>query len=39
MAGQKYFAGALLSNGWTVKEIEDGRVLLTRNGQLAALSY
>ncbi|MGY4399419.1 SctD/MshK family protein [Bradyrhizobium sp. USDA 3315] len=39
IAGQKYFVGALLSNGWTVKEIEDGRVLLTRNGQLAALSY
>ncbi|WP_194456540.1 hypothetical protein [Bradyrhizobium sp. CCBAU 53421] len=39
IAGQKYFAGALLSNGWIVKEIEDGRVLLTRNGQLAALSY
>ncbi|WP_316397883.1 hypothetical protein [Bradyrhizobium sp. 33ap4] len=39
ISGQKYFVGALLSNGWTVKEIEDGRVLLTRNGQLAALSY
>ncbi|MGY4198796.1 SctD/MshK family protein [Bradyrhizobium sp. USDA 4520] len=39
VAGQKYFVGALLSNGWTVNGIEEGRVLLSRNGRLAALSY
>ncbi|MGY3582724.1 type III secretion protein D [Bradyrhizobium sp. USDA 4341] len=39
IAGQKYFVGALLSNGWTVSGIEEGRVLLSRNGRLAALSY
>ncbi|MET4232674.1 type III secretion protein D [Bradyrhizobium sp. i1.4.4] len=36
---QKYFSGALLNNGWTVDRIEEGRVLLSRNGQLAALPY
>ncbi|WP_407175525.1 hypothetical protein [Bradyrhizobium sp. STM 3562] len=39
IAGQKYFVGALLSNGWTVCGIEDGRVLLSRNGQHATLLY
>nr|WP_233286092.1 hypothetical protein [Bradyrhizobium brasilense] len=39
IGGQKYFVGALLSNGWTVDRIEDGRVLLSRNGRFAALSY
>ncbi|WP_439373192.1 SctD/MshK family protein [Bradyrhizobium sp. DASA03120] len=39
VAGQKYFVGALLNNGWTVNGIEQGRVLLSRNGQLLALPY
>lgn len=39
IAGQKYFVGALLNNGWTVNGIEEGRVLLSRNGRLAALPY
>ncbi|WP_027554640.1 hypothetical protein [Bradyrhizobium sp. Cp5.3] len=39
IAGQKYFVGALLNNGWTVNGIEEGRVLLTRNGRLVALPY
>ncbi|MBH5371156.1 SctD/MshK family protein [Bradyrhizobium glycinis] len=39
IGGQKYFVGALLNNGWTVDRIEDGRVLLSRNGQFAALPY
>ncbi|RXH38023.1 hypothetical protein XH99_01790 [Bradyrhizobium nanningense] len=39
IAGQKYFVGAVLSNGWTVDRIEDGRVLLSRNGRSAALPY
>ncbi|MGV7213421.1 SctD/MshK family protein [Bradyrhizobium sp. UFLA05-112] len=39
IAGQKYFVGALLNNGWTVNGIEEGRVLLSRNGRLVALPY
>ncbi|TWB93004.1 type III secretion protein D [Bradyrhizobium macuxiense] len=39
IGGQKYFVGALLNNGWTVDRIEDGRVLLSRSGRLAALPY
>nr|WP_153443121.1 hypothetical protein [Sinorhizobium terangae] len=39
ISGQKYFVGALLDSGWTVSRIEDGRVLLSRNGSLAALHY
>ncbi|XSC42316.1 SctD/MshK family protein [Bradyrhizobium sp. RDT10] len=31
--------GALLNDGWTVDRIETGRVLLSRNGRLAALPY
>lgn len=37
--GEKYFVGALLDDGWTVDRIEDGRVLLSRNGRVAALPY
>ncbi|WP_025038809.1 SctD/MshK family protein [Bradyrhizobium sp. DOA9] len=39
VAGQKYFVGALLGNGWTVCGIEEGRVLLSRDGRLATLPY
>ncbi|NEI67751.1 SctD/MshK family protein [Rhizobium leguminosarum] len=39
IGGQKYFVGALLDDGWTVDQIEDDRVLLSRNGQVAALPY
>ncbi|MGZ2402912.1 SctD/MshK family protein [Rhizobium ruizarguesonis] len=39
IGGQKYFVGALLDDGWTVDQIEDDHVLLSRNGQLAALPY
>ncbi|WIW50374.1 EscD/YscD/HrpQ family type III secretion system periplasmic domain-containing protein (plasmid) [Bradyrhizobium sp. 62B] len=39
IAGQKYFVGALLNNGWTVNRIEERRVLLSRNGRLVALPY
>ncbi|AGS25294.1 SctD/MshK family protein [Rhizobium etli] len=39
IGGQKYFVGALLDNGWALDRIEDGRVLLNRNGRLAALHY
>ncbi|WP_026616006.1 SctD/MshK family protein [Ensifer aridi] len=37
--GEKYFVGALLDDGWMVERIEDGRVMLSRNGRLAALPY
>ncbi|MER8383068.1 hypothetical protein [Mesorhizobium sp. M1399] len=37
--GEKYFVGALLDDGWTVDRIEDGRVLLSRDGRLAVLPY
>ncbi|MBA1142432.1 SctD/MshK family protein [Mesorhizobium neociceri] len=37
--GEKYFVGALLKDGWTVDRIEDGHVLLRRNGRLASLRY
>ncbi|MCH4561269.1 hypothetical protein MJ877_34880 [Mesorhizobium jarvisii] len=37
--GEKYFVGAVLEDGWTVDRIEEGRVLLSRNGRLAALPY
>ncbi|XIA67438.1 hypothetical protein ACFIOY_18365 [Bradyrhizobium sp. TZ2] len=39
IAGEKYFLGALLNNGWLIDRIEEGRVLLSRNGRLAALPY
>ncbi|GGI27778.1 MULTISPECIES: SctD/MshK family protein [Bradyrhizobium] len=39
IAGQKYFVGALLNNGWTVNGIEERRLLLSRNGRLVALPY
>ncbi|MBB4382593.1 hypothetical protein [Bradyrhizobium sp. SBR1B] len=39
IAGQKYFVGALLSNGWTVYGIEKERVLLSRDGRRATLPY
>ncbi|OAF03756.1 hypothetical protein AYJ54_24675 [Bradyrhizobium centrolobii] len=39
VGGQKYFVGALLSDGWTLDRIEERRVLLSRNGRLAAISF
>ncbi|WP_445219702.1 hypothetical protein ACKWRH_05935 [Bradyrhizobium sp. Pa8] len=39
IGGQKYFVGALLADGWTVSQIEEGRVLLSRNGRFAAIPY
>ncbi|MCA1371429.1 hypothetical protein I6F15_29435 [Bradyrhizobium sp. BRP14] len=39
ISGEKYFVGALLDDGWMVERIEDGRVMLSRNGRLAALPY
>nr|WP_249799546.1 MULTISPECIES: FHA domain-containing protein [unclassified Bradyrhizobium] len=39
VGGQKYFVGALLADGWAVTRIEDGRVLLSRNGRVVAVPY
>ncbi|RDJ01006.1 SctD/MshK family protein [Rhizobium grahamii] len=39
ISGQKYFAGALLDDGWTVDRIESGRAMLSKNGQIAVLHY
>lgn len=39
IGGQKYFAGALLADGWSVNRIEEGRVLLSRNGRFAVIPY
>ncbi|TGN74204.1 MULTISPECIES: EscD/YscD/HrpQ family type III secretion system periplasmic domain-containing protein [Bradyrhizobium] len=39
IAGQKYFVGAMLNNGWTVNGIDERRVLLSRNGRLVAVPY
>lgn len=39
IGGQKYFVGALLADGWAVNRIEEGRVLLSRNGRFAAIPY
>lgn len=39
IGGQKYFAGALLADGWSVSRIEEGRVLLSRNGRFAVIPY
>lgn len=37
--GQKYFIGAMLDDGWTIHRIEGDRVLLSRDGRLAAVRY
>ncbi|WID99713.1 hypothetical protein QO058_30440 (plasmid) [Bosea vestrisii] len=37
--GQKYFVGAMLDDGWTIHRIESDRVLLSRDGRLAAVRY
>lgn len=37
--GQKYFVGAMLDDGWMIHRIEEGRVLLSRNGRFAAVPY
>ncbi|MGQ4274894.1 SctD/MshK family protein [Terrihabitans sp. B22-R8] len=39
MRGQKYFVGAMLDDGWTIHKIEADRVLLSREGRLAAVRF
>jgi hypothetical protein len=35
--GNRYYKGALLDNGWAIKDIADGRVLLGKDGETLAL--
>ena len=37
--GHRYYKGAFLDNGWTIKDIADGRILLTKDGETLALVY
>ena len=37
--GNRYYKGAFLDNGWTIKDIADGRILLTKDGETMALVY
>ena len=33
--GNRYYKGAFLDNGWTIKDIADGSILLTKDGTLS----
>ena len=35
--GNRYYKGAFLDNGWAIKDIADGRVLLAKDGETMAL--
>ena len=37
--GNRYYKGAFLNNGWKIKDIADGRILLTKDGETLALVY
>jgi len=37
--GNRYYKGAFLDNGWAIKDIVDGRILLTKDGETMALVY
>ena len=37
--GNRYYKGAFLDNGWTIKDIADGRILLAKDGETLALVY
>ena len=37
--GNRYYKGAYLDNGWTIKDIADGRILLSKDGETMALVY
>jgi hypothetical protein len=37
--GERYFEGAVLDNGWTIREIGEDRVLLAKGGETVALTY
>jgi Inner membrane component of T3SS, cytoplasmic domain/Inner membrane component of T3SS, periplasmic domain len=37
--GTRYYKGSFLDNGWTIKDIADGRILLAKDGETLALVY
>jgi hypothetical protein len=37
--GNRYYKGAFLDNGWAIKDIADGRILLAKDGETLALVY
>jgi hypothetical protein len=37
--GEHYFTGAVLNNGWVIRDIDDNRVLLAKDGETVALKY
>ena len=37
--GNRYYKGAYLDNGWTIKDIADGRILLAKDGETVSLVY
>jgi hypothetical protein len=37
--GSRYYKGAILDNGWTIKDIADGRILLAKDGETLSLVY
>jgi hypothetical protein len=37
--GEHYFLGAVLDNGWIIKDIGENRVLLAKNGDTVVLTY
>ena len=37
--GNRYYKGAFLDNGWMIKDIVDGRILLAKDGETMALVY
>jgi hypothetical protein len=37
--GNRYYKGAFLDNGWMIKDIIDGRILLAKDGETLALVY
>jgi hypothetical protein len=37
--GEHYFTGAVLDNGWVIRDIDQNRVLLAKGGETVALKY
>jgi len=37
--GNRYYKGAFLDNGWVIKDIVEGRILLAKDGETLALVY
>jgi len=37
--GERYYQGAVLDNGWVVREIAADRLLLAKGGDTVALNY